>query len=207
MMSASSRTRAAGFSVVASEEDLAELVRVSAHGPLFLFLDDPYCPISNFAAAQVMESSVAVARIDVAAKSELGRAVARVTGIKHASPQLILFRGGRAVWSASHGKITSRAILAALARLTVNELSCAARVAACNRAPWPRATRPPHAGRLRGVHSNLRIGDGGGEPEGCAVHDGRQLATLQRPGGGAAQHTPLAAALRIREAAVHRLEG
>jgi len=63
----SSTKAVARFGAVSSAADIEQLARVSEHGPMLLFLDDPYCPISNFAAAQIVQSGVATARIDVAA--------------------------------------------------------------------------------------------------------------------------------------------
>jgi bacillithiol system protein YtxJ len=45
---------------------------------------------------------------------ELSRLVAEETGIRHESPQIILFRNGKAVWSASHGAVTLDAMRTAL---------------------------------------------------------------------------------------------
>lgn len=45
---------------------------------------------------------------------ELSRLIAEETGIRHESPQIILFRGGKAVWSASHGGVTLEAMRSAL---------------------------------------------------------------------------------------------
>jgi bacillithiol system protein YtxJ len=40
--------------------------------------------------------------------------VARETGIRHESPQVILFRNGKAVWNASHHGITAENLREAL---------------------------------------------------------------------------------------------
>jgi len=46
---------------------------------------------------------------------DLSNLIARETAIRHESPQVILFRGGQAVWSASHGGITLEGMRTALA--------------------------------------------------------------------------------------------
>jgi bacillithiol system protein YtxJ len=48
---------------------------------------------------------VPVYRVDVVARSELARAIARRLDVPHESPQIILLSGGRAVWSASHWEV------------------------------------------------------------------------------------------------------
>ena len=45
---------------------------------------------------------------------DLSKLIAEETGIRHESPQVLLFRDGRAAWSASHGTITMEALRAAL---------------------------------------------------------------------------------------------
>jgi bacillithiol system protein YtxJ len=39
------------------------------------------------------------------------------TGIAHETPQLLIFRHGQVVWSASHGQIKAEAVEAALAQI------------------------------------------------------------------------------------------
>lgn len=45
---------------------------------------------------------------------DLSALVARETGVRHESPQVILFRGGEVAWSASHGAIDRGSLGAAL---------------------------------------------------------------------------------------------
>lgn len=46
-----------------------------------------------------------VTLIDVRRSHGLGREVARRTGVRHESPQVIVVRDGEAVWEAHHGWI------------------------------------------------------------------------------------------------------
>jgi bacillithiol system protein YtxJ len=69
----------------------------------------PRCGISVRAYAEVALGGE-VALIDVARDHDVKRAVADRTGVRHASPQVIVLRGGRAVWAASHGVITATAV-------------------------------------------------------------------------------------------------
>jgi bacillithiol system protein YtxJ len=45
---------------------------------------------------------------------DLSTLIAAETGIRHETPQVILFRKGQAAWSASHGAVTLAAMRAAL---------------------------------------------------------------------------------------------
>jgi bacillithiol system protein YtxJ len=45
----------------------------------------------------------------------LAAELARRTGVRHESPQVLLLRGGRAAWSASHAAVTAEAVERALA--------------------------------------------------------------------------------------------
>lgn len=86
-------------------------------GPTLLFLHDPCCPISSYAFEEVEQVAAEVHIIDVARHSALGREVQQRTGIRHESPQAIIFAGGRPAWHASHGRIKADSVRAALAHL------------------------------------------------------------------------------------------
>ena len=58
-----------------------------------------------------------VVLIDVERFHALGQAVARRSGVPHESPQVVVLRGGVAVWDADHRGITAEALAAALRRL------------------------------------------------------------------------------------------
>ena len=51
-----------------------------------------------------------VALVDVARDREVTWAIAARTGVRHESPQVIVLRGGRVVWTASHFAITTAAV-------------------------------------------------------------------------------------------------
>jgi bacillithiol system protein YtxJ len=87
---------------------------------LFLLFKQSFrCPISNRAFEQYREfhednPEVPTSWIDVVADRPLSQAAAEATGIEHQSPQAILIRDGKPVWSASHGGITAVALEDAL---------------------------------------------------------------------------------------------
>lgn len=93
----------------------------TAHvAPAILFLHDPGCPISRAAYRQMVRLDADIPLIDVRRAHALSRIVEERTGVRHESPQAIVLRQGRAVWSASHQAITTDAVAGAL-RLVYGE--------------------------------------------------------------------------------------
>lgn len=104
------------------ESDLATILEESQRGPVLVLKHSTTCPISAGAYRRVDaylegrgESSVPVYLVKVIEARPLSNAIARESGVQHASPQMILFHQGRARWDTSHGAITADAIEAALA--------------------------------------------------------------------------------------------
>ncbi len=103
-----------------SEEDYRRAIGKSREGPVFLLKHSLTCGISSgargefqdFAAA---EKGVSCWEMAVQEARELSGLIARETGVRHESPQVILFRDGRVAWSASHWEITGETLRAALA--------------------------------------------------------------------------------------------
>ena len=79
-------------------------------GVVVLFLHAPRCGISVRAHAEVARLGGEVALVDVARAHEVKWAVEARTGVRHASPQVLVLRGGWAIWSASHFAITAAAV-------------------------------------------------------------------------------------------------
>jgi bacillithiol system protein YtxJ len=73
------------------------------------------CPVSAAAKAEVEAYAKAhpedpVALVVVQDAREASDHLARVLGVPHASPQLLLIEQGRLLWHASHGEITQDAM-------------------------------------------------------------------------------------------------
>ena len=79
-------------------------------GVTLLFLHDPGCPISLRAYWAVARVGGEAALLDVRTVPELAGEVERRTGVRHESPQAIVLRDGRVVWSASHYGVTEAAV-------------------------------------------------------------------------------------------------
>src|SRR5262245_5749103 len=85
-----------------------------------LFKHSQTCSISAAAFVEYAEfvepGGIATGWLDVRARRPLSDWVAQSSGIRHQSPQAILFVRGKPVWHASHHAITSAALAQALAR-------------------------------------------------------------------------------------------
>ena len=86
-------------------------------GLVLLFLHDPSCPASVAAHREVARLGGEVALVDVARAHDVKRAIEDRTGVRHASPQVIVLHGGRVLWSASHFAITAAAVERACAEV------------------------------------------------------------------------------------------
>jgi bacillithiol system protein YtxJ len=102
------------FTPVTDPQELDTLWDASHEAPVLLFKHDPYCGISAHAHAELSTLDGAIPTIDVAHDRAIAKAVTERTGVRHESPQVILLRDGRPVWSASHFSITAAAVSDAL---------------------------------------------------------------------------------------------
>ena len=105
---------AAPFKPVRDVAALDTLLAQSAAAPVVLFNHDRSCPLSVHAARALGQLAGPIAVIDVTRQHDLKRAVAERTGVPHESPQVIVVRDGRVVWSASHFAITAGAVAQAV---------------------------------------------------------------------------------------------
>lgn len=90
-------------------------------GPLLLFKHSSRCPTSAAALSRfsrfIEEAGDTLPRvclIDVVESRPVSDEATARLGVTHQSPQLILARGGTALWNASHDAITAQAIREAL---------------------------------------------------------------------------------------------
>ncbi len=99
-----------------AEEILAAL---PAAGPALLYKHSFRCGISLTAREELEEFALArpdvpILQLDVMAQRPASQTLATLLRIPHASPQVILFRDRVPVWSATHSRITTAALLAAV---------------------------------------------------------------------------------------------
>lgn len=98
---------------------LEAALAASHNAPIVVFKHSVSCPVSAFARREVMrlteEGDPAVYEIVVQRARAQSNAVAEHTGIRHESPQAIVFWKGEAVYDASHGRITADSLRGAAA--------------------------------------------------------------------------------------------
>jgi bacillithiol system protein YtxJ len=99
--------------------DLSELDAVIAESrerPVLLFKHSRHCGVSCEALDELhahLERSdmrASYRLITVQTHRPISDAAAQVLGIRHETPQAILLRGGKAVWNASHFRITANTL-------------------------------------------------------------------------------------------------
>lgn len=102
------------FVPVKDTQQVDALFAQSQDAPVVVFKHDPYCPISANAHRQLSRIAGDIPTIDVAHDQAIASAITERTGITHESPQVIVLRGGKPVWSASLYDITTDAVQQAM---------------------------------------------------------------------------------------------
>jgi bacillithiol system protein YtxJ len=98
------------FNPVTDESALEELFTLSSSQPVILFKHSTTCPISAAAYQEMSGYGGEVSLVVVQNARDLSRRIEQLTGVRHESPQAIILRDGKAVWSASHWNITADAV-------------------------------------------------------------------------------------------------
>ena len=98
-----------GLPEVESVEQCTSLMKQDL---LILFKHSPTCPVSWMAHREVMKvrtdyPELPLHLISVRNRREVSLFVAEQTGIEHESPQVIVFRSGKAIANASHDEVTA----------------------------------------------------------------------------------------------------
>jgi len=101
-------------------DELEVLLAESTDRPLLLFKHSLSCGTSYEALDELIEHlnedrlPARYAMITVQTHRELSTAVAKRLGVRHETPQALLIRDGRVVWSASHFRVTGGALETAI---------------------------------------------------------------------------------------------
>ena len=95
-----------------SLDDVNEMIAESNDKVVLLFKHSTTCPISAVANNEVAafasrNDNVSVWKVQVLENRPVSIHIADITGITHQSPQVILFKNGKAVWDASHYRINN----------------------------------------------------------------------------------------------------
>jgi bacillithiol system protein YtxJ len=109
------------FVKVTETKALENLTDRSREAPVVIFKHSLTCPISAAAYEQMAEFDGEVALVEVQRARELSSAIQDRLGVAHESPQVIVLRNGRVAWNASHFKITTDAVAAAVRAAADNE--------------------------------------------------------------------------------------
>ncbi len=102
------------FSKLANREALQAIISNSYDHPIVIFKHSTSCSLSSVAYQELQKLNVEVSFIEVQTSRDVSQELAKITGIRHESPQVIIFRNGNAVWDASHFGVKASAVLEAL---------------------------------------------------------------------------------------------
>ena len=101
-------------------DDLERLLTESERRPLLLFKHSYTCGVSAEALDELVDHlngdvpDARYAMVTVQTHRDISNAVAERLGVRHHTPQAILVRDGRAVWTASHFRVNADEINRAL---------------------------------------------------------------------------------------------
>jgi len=101
-------------------DDLHRLIDESQTVPVLLFKHSRTCGTSLEALDELLEHlndrspDARYAIVTVQTHRDVSNAVAKQLGVRHETPQALLVRDGRVVWSASHFRVTASAVDTAL---------------------------------------------------------------------------------------------
>ncbi len=101
-------------------DDLDRLIEQSQAQPVLLFKHSYTCGISAEALDELIthlgeeNATVQYAMVTVQTHREVSNAVSTKLGIRHETPQALLVRHGRVIWSASHFRVNADSLSKAL---------------------------------------------------------------------------------------------
>ncbi len=102
------------FQTIVDTGALDSLLDNSQQRPVVVFKHSLACPISAAAYREMQKLDGEVVLVEVQNARQVSRELADRTGIRHESPQVIVFRNGKAVWNASHYEVKAYAVTKAL---------------------------------------------------------------------------------------------
>ncbi|MGH7145219.1 MAG: bacillithiol system redox-active protein YtxJ [Planctomycetota bacterium] len=100
-----------------SPEGVADWLRTIGQRPVVIFKHSPTCGTSH-QALRAFEQYLAQAEklaadyriVDVLDERPLSQALAKATGVRHESPQVLVLKNGACVWTASHISINESSL-------------------------------------------------------------------------------------------------
>lgn len=108
----------AEYRLIESVDALNALLDASSPQPLVVFKHSLTCPVSSaalrefnrFLEGRPADDNVAYHLIEIQKHRDVSNEVASLSGVRHESPQALLFKSGKATWNASHWSITADAL-------------------------------------------------------------------------------------------------
>ena len=107
-----------GFTEIADIESLIQFLAPANGAPAIIFKHSNSCGISSRAYTQMSQLGRPLGIVVVQNARAVSDEIERRTGVAHETPQLLIFRSGEVVWTASHGQIRAEAVAAALAEIS-----------------------------------------------------------------------------------------
>jgi bacillithiol system protein YtxJ len=101
-------------------DELDRLIAASDQRPVLLFKHSYTCGVSAEAMDELIShlndqpADVHYAVVTVQTHRDVSNAVSQKLGVRHETPQALLVREGRVVWSASHFRVTADAVVNAI---------------------------------------------------------------------------------------------
>ncbi|HEY2962611.1 MAG TPA: bacillithiol system redox-active protein YtxJ [Pyrinomonadaceae bacterium] len=102
------------FFKIDNKETLDKLITDSKSKPVVIFKHSNACGISSAALREMEKLEDEVNLLEVQSARDVSRELADMTGIPHETPQVIVFKDGKAVWNASHFDVKAGAVRKAL---------------------------------------------------------------------------------------------
>jgi bacillithiol system protein YtxJ len=109
------------MNTIATEQQFGDLVEQSNEHPVLIFKHSNACPISARAHEEVrrvvdgqIDREFGFGMVVVQEARPLSNAIEARLGVRHETPQAIVLRRGKPVWTASHWHVTRDALAAAL---------------------------------------------------------------------------------------------
>ena len=102
------------FFKIDNRETLDQLITDSKSKPVVIFKHSNACGISASAYREMEKLEAQVNLLEVQSARDVSRELADITGIRHETPQVIVFKDGKAVWNASHFDVKAGAVLKAV---------------------------------------------------------------------------------------------
>lgn len=111
------------LTVLTQVDELDRALAESDRRPLLLFEHSRTCGTSAQALDELIEhldhrpedAAAAYAMVTVQTHRDVSNAIAARLGVRHHTPQALLIRDGRVVWSATHFRVTAESVARALA--------------------------------------------------------------------------------------------